>query len=135
MQKIKSTKLLTVLLLVGVCGLGCIMIKNVIGLGLDVDYDIVGFNGPNAFEYHEDHLDEDTLTASISVSGNLYEEDGDDEGDGLDPVSWVYAGGSAYVDENQNLLVSLWAQSGIAYERQDELIGRANAWVKFPAKD
>ena len=129
-QITKSPKLLTVLLLISVCCLGGFLLKNAIGVGFDVDYDPVGFgnvDGYRDFYSAEDNTDVNG-SASISVSGSRY-EDGDD---GLDPVSWVYIGGSASVDENRILTVSAWASAGIAYERSNDLAGKANAWIKFP---
>ena len=102
-----------------------------IGVGFDVDYSPVGFGVDD--DYRDFYSAEDNTdangSASISVSGSRYK----DEDDGLDPVSWVYIGGSASVDENQQILtVSAWASAGIAYERSNDIAGKANAWIKFP---
>ena len=126
----KSPKLLTVLLLISVCCVGGFLLKNAIGVGFDVDYSPEGFHeadGYSDFYYEGDHTDVNG-SASISVSGSRYK----DEDDGLDPVSWVYIGGSASVDENRILTVSAWASAGIAYERSNDIAGKANAWIKFP---
>lgn len=126
-QITKSPKLLTVLLLISVCCLGSFLLKNAIGVGLDVDYNPEGFNQADGYSdfYHAgDNIDVNG-SASISVSGSRYK----DEDDGLDQVSWVYIGGSASVDENQILTVSAWASAGIA---SNDIAGRANAWIKFP---
>ena len=129
-QITKSQKLLTALLLISVCCLGGFLLKNAIGVGFDVDYTPVGFG--NADGYRDFYSAEDNTdahgTAMISVSGSRYK----DEDDGLDPVSWVYIGGRASVDENQILTVSAWASAGIAPERSNDIAGRANAWIKFP---
>ena len=129
-QITKAQKLLTGLLLIGVCCLGGFLLKNAIGVGFDVDYSPEGFNTVAGYRdfYFAGHDTDVNGSASISVSGSRYK----DEDDGLDPVSWVYIGGSARVDENRILTVSAWASAGIAYERRNDLAGRANAWIKFP---
>lgn len=129
-QITKSQKLLTGLLLIGVCCLGGFLLKNAIGVGFDVDYSPEGFHTDD--DYRDSYSAEDNTdvngTAMISVFGSRYK----DEDDGLDPVSWVYLGGSARVDENQLLTVSAWASAGIAPERSNDTAGKANAWIKFP---
>ncbi len=130
MQRIKSKKLLAALLLVGVCCLGGFLLKNAIGVDLDVEYIKEGID-ENAdlhdFYFVNDNIDPQG-SASISVYAARYEDDGDDEGENLDYLSGVYIGGHAFLNEDEQLVVWAWASSDIHYERT----GRANAWIKFP---
>lgn len=135
MQTLKSQKFLVVLLLIAVCCLGGFFLKNAIGIALEVNYSREGLeNDVHFHDYYSagDNIDQNGF-ASISVYGSRYElEDGDDEGDVRDKVSWVYIGGDARLDENRILYVGAWASAGIAYERRNDLRGDANAWIKFP---
>lgn len=126
MQRIKSTKLLAALLLVGVCVLGVTLIVHAIGI--QVSFDSSGFTNDNP--HHEwEEVNEETQTASCYIYGSFMVEDGDDEDDEPDSIGGIHAQGAGWINADGTVTLFSYAYSSL-YD--SDRAGRANAWIKFP---
>ncbi len=126
MQRIKATKLLAAVLLVGLCVLGVTLIVHAIGI--DVKFEADGFTNDNPHsEWVE--VNEETETASCYIYGSFMVEDGDDEDDEPDGIGAIHAQGAGWINQDNSVTLFSYAYSFLS---DSDRAGKANAWIKFP---
>ena len=125
-KKMKSTKLLTALLLVGVCVLGVTLIVHAIDI--EVIFTHNGFNDDNPVSKWKEKNEED-LAASCYIFGSFMVEDGDDEDDEPDIIGGIHAQGMAWTNDDLSVTLFSYAYSTL-YD--PDIAAKANAWIKFP---
>lgn len=126
MKRLKSTKLLAALLLVGVCVLGVAFIVHAIGI--DVTFEDEGFL-PDYPHTEWKEVNEETQTASCYIYGSFWIED---EENGDYTVGGIHAQGAAWINQDNSVTLFSYAYS---YLHDEDVAGKANAWIKFPHEE
>lgn len=123
MKRLKSTKLLAALLLVGVCVLGVALIVHAIDF--EVIFEDDGFP-PDHPHSEWISISEENQTVSCYIYGSFWIED---EENGDYTIGSVHAQGAAWINADGTVTLFSYAYS---YLSDPDRAGEANAWIKFP---